>query len=133
MGLVGQAGEEAADASDGDGEDEGVDPSVAGAFFGVGEEFGDFDADPTADEAADDGFSADPGFESMGFGLGEVLVEGFDPVEDFCAGECAGDGAGEVPEVSFEVLVFELGLEGKVEGEAGEVGGEFHDGVGGGG
>jgi hypothetical protein len=59
VGVVGEAGEEASDAADGDAEGEGDGVEVAGRVAQSDVAFGEFDADQAEDECADDGFASD--------------------------------------------------------------------------
>ncbi len=56
--VVGEAGQEAADAADGDAEAEWQGEEVSGAGANAGEGLGDLDGKPTAEQAADDGLAA---------------------------------------------------------------------------
>ena len=133
VGLVGEAGEEAADASDGDGDGEGVDPGVAGALGGAGEFFGDFDADPTAHEASDDGLAVEPRIDAGDGGLGFMSAEAFSPGEQFGPDKSAADRADDGPEPAFKVahtvLRLNAGLDGQMRGEADGVGDALHHAV----
>lgn len=57
-GVVGEAGEEAADAADGDADAERDGEKVSGAGVDSANALGDFNRDPSAEETADDGFAA---------------------------------------------------------------------------
>ncbi len=59
VGVVGEAGEEAADASDGDAEGEGDGVEVAGGCAESDVALGEFDGEEAEDEGADDGLAAD--------------------------------------------------------------------------
>jgi hypothetical protein len=101
VGVIGQTGEEAADASDGDAEEEGGDISIAAAAVQAAEFFGDFDADPPAQQSADDRFAFSPDHRVVA--VMPVLREGFDDGQEFCADECADDRPGDEPDVRFGV------------------------------
>ena len=99
-GVVVEAGEEAADASDGHAEDEGEDVEVAGGEVDADAFFGEFDAGPATEESADDGFSAKPGAGVAE--VREIFKRGLGPGEDFGAEGGAEDGADDEPHVLFE-------------------------------
>src|SRR6185437_2041920 len=91
-GVVGEAGEEAADAADGDAEAERDGEEIAGAGADVRETFDEFDGEPPAEQSADDGLAA------AGEGEDLMPVESTDrrvleQPEDAAAEECA-DGSG---------------------------------------
>jgi len=93
VGVVGEAGEEASDAADGDakGERDGVE--VTGGVTESDIALDEFDGDQAASEGADDGFASDEGG-----GVVEVVQsEGgiFEPVEELGAERGSGDGGGE--------------------------------------
>ena len=128
VGVVGESGEEAADASDGDGGAEGEDPGVAGALVEVEDFFGDFCGEPGAGESADDGFSS-----------GEEVVHAwsgraFDPSEEFGADERSDRGGGSQPKCLLDGFVcgeFAAVIAGEEHGgDADEIAEAFHDGVG---
>jgi hypothetical protein len=93
VGVVGEAGEEASDAADGDAEGEGDGVEVAGGVAQSDVTFGEFDADEAEDESAHDGLAAEEIFGVVQAVRGELGV--FEPEQDFCA-ECAsGHGGGD--------------------------------------
>ncbi len=94
--VVCEAGEEAADAADGDAEAEWDGEEVAGAGADVGEALDELDGEPAAEEAADDGFAA----AGEGEELMEVEAAGggvLEQAEDAAAEESADGGGGDDP------------------------------------
>src|SRR5580700_7427005 len=92
VGVVGEAGEEAADAADGDADAEGQGEEIAGAAADAGEAFDEFDADPAAEESADDGFASRCNEECeqlMGVPGCEDGGELFGDAEEAAADECS--------------------------------------------
>jgi hypothetical protein len=106
VGVVGEAGEEASDAADGDAEGEGDGVEVAGGGAESDVALGEFDADQAEDECADDGFAADEVGGVVEAVQGELRI--FEPEQQFGAdggsgyggsdngpAERGGDGVGE--------------------------------------
>ncbi len=93
VGVVGEAGEEAADASDGDakGERNGVEVASGSAESDVA--LGEFDGEESEDESADDGFAADQVGGVVEIVPGELRV--FEPEEELGAERASGDGCGD--------------------------------------
>jgi hypothetical protein len=93
VGVVGEAGEEAADASDGDAESEGDGVEIAGGLAESDIALDEFDGDEAEDESADDGLSA----QQVG-GVAEVVpgeLGIFEKKEKFGAEGGAGYGGGD--------------------------------------
>jgi hypothetical protein len=93
VGVVGEAGEEAADASDGDAESEGDGVEIAGGLAESDIALDEFDGDEAEDESADDGLSA----EQVG-GVAEVVpgeLGILEKKEKFGAEGGAGYGGGD--------------------------------------
>lgn len=89
--VVGEAGEEASDASDGDTEGEGDGVEVPGGVAQSDVAFGEFDANQAEDESADNGFAAEEVGGAVQAVRGELRV--FEPEQDFGA-ECASGHCG---------------------------------------
>jgi hypothetical protein len=93
VGVVGEAGEEAADASDGNAESEGDGVEIAGGLAESDIALDEFDGDEAEDESADDGLSA----QQVG-GVAEVVpgeLGIFEKKEKFGAEGGAGYGGGD--------------------------------------
>ena len=93
VGVVGEAGEEASDASDGDAEGEGDGVEVAGRVAQSDVAFGQFDADEAEDECADNGLAAGEVGWVVQAVRGQLRV--FKPEQDFGAERASGDGGGD--------------------------------------
>jgi len=95
-GVVGETGEEAADAADGDADAEWHGEEVAGAGANVGEALDDFDGQPAAQQATDDGLAAAGEGKEL---LNTKTVDGgvFEHAEDAAAEESADGGSGDDP------------------------------------
>jgi len=93
IGAVRQAGEEAANAPDGDAERDGRGEEVAGGARLAGEALGQFDEEQAANQRADDGLAAEQvdGIAPAGERGGRVL----EPVEDAAADRRARDAGGD--------------------------------------
>ena len=108
VGVIGEAGEEATDAADRHCQGQGVDPQVAGTMADAGGALGDFHADPSADEAADNRLSAEPFFQSDAacadrrHGCYFPIV--FRERQQACPCECPDNCAGDFPEASLHAF-----------------------------
>ena len=121
VGVVGEAGEEASDASDGDTEGEGDGVEVAGGGAEADVAFGEFDADQTEGEGADDGFASDEVGGVVQAVKGELRV--LEPEQEFGAQRASGDGGGDDgPAERGGDGVGEAAAEGEVDGEGNTVG-----------
>ena len=92
VGVVGEAGEEAADAADGDAEAEGDGEEVARTGADAEERLGDFHDEPAAEKASDDGFAAGEKKRRPVEADARGLLQ---QAEEAAAGECAECGGGE--------------------------------------
>jgi hypothetical protein len=93
VGVVGEAGEEASDAADGDPEGEGDGVEVAGGVAQSDVAFGEFDADQAEDECADNGFAAGEVGGVVQAVRGELRV--FEPEQDLGAERASGYRGGD--------------------------------------
>ena len=93
VGVVGEAGEEASDAADGDAEGQRDGVEVSGGFAETDVAFCKFDGDEAEGEGADDGFASDDVVRIVQMLPGEFGV--FEPEEEFGAecgsSDCGGD------------------------------------------
>ena len=93
IGVVGESGEKAADAADGDAEGEWDGVEIAGGLADADVALEEFDGDQAEDQGSDDGFSS----HEVG-GVAEVLpgeLGVFEPVEEPGAESGSGDGGGD--------------------------------------
>ena len=93
IGVVGESGEETADAADGDAEGEWDGVEIAGGLADADVALEEFDGDQAEDQGSDDGFSS----HEVG-GVAEVLpgeLGVFEPVEEPGAESGSGDGGGD--------------------------------------
>jgi len=126
VGVVGEAGEEAADASDGDaeGERDGIEVAGGGAESDVA--FGEFDGDESEGQGADDGFAADEVSRIVQTVPGELRV--LEPEQEFGADGASRDGGGDDgPAERSCDGVGEAAAECEVDGERDEVGERFKE------
>ncbi len=129
VGVVGEAGEEASDASDGDAEGERDGVEVSGGIAESDVTFGEFDGDEASGECADDGFAADEVGGVVQVVPGELRV--FEPVEELGAEGGSGDGGGyDGPAEGREDGVSETAAEGEVDRERDDIGERFEEEVG---
>ncbi len=126
IGVVGESGEEAADASDGDaeGERDGVEISGGGAESDV--VFREFDGEEASDESADDGLASHEKRRVVQILQRELRV--FEPVEELRS-ECrSGDGGGDRgPAERSDDGISEAAAQPEVELEGDEVGEGFEE------
>jgi hypothetical protein len=129
VGVVGEAGEEASDASDGDAESEGDGVEVAGGGAESDVAFDEFDGDDASGERADDGFAAGEISGVVQTLPGELRV--FEPEQGSGAegGSGYGGGDGRPAEWSGDGIS-EAAAEGEIDGEGDEVGERFEKQVG---
>jgi hypothetical protein len=121
VGVVGEAGEEASDASDGDaeGERDGVEVAGGGAESDVA--FGEFDGDESEDEGADDGLASDEVGGVVQAVPGELWV--FEPEQELGADGASGyRGSDDGPAKGGDDGIREAAAECEVDGERDEVG-----------
>ena len=93
IGVVGESGEEAADAADGDTEGEWDGVEIAGGVVDADIALEEFNGDQAEDQGADDGFSS----HEVG-GVAEALpgeLGVFEPVEESGTESASGDGGGD--------------------------------------
>ncbi len=120
VGVVGESGEEASDASDGDaeGERDGVEISGGGVESDIA--FDEFDGEEAADESADDGLASDEEGWIVQVLQRELRV--FEPVEELGTESCAGYGGGDHgPAEGSGDGISEAAAEGEVNAEADDV------------
>jgi hypothetical protein len=129
VGVVGEAGEETSDASDGDAECERDGVEVAGGGAESDVTFGEFDGDESEGEGADDGFAPDEVDRIVQTVPGELRV--LEPEQEFGADGASGDGGGDdSPAERSCDGVGEAAAECEVDGERDEVGERFKEEVG---
>ena len=126
VGVVGEAGEEAADASDGDAEGEWDGVEVAGGGAESDVAFGEFDGEESESQGADDGLAADEVSRIVQTVPGELRV--LEPEQKFGADGASGDGSGDDgPAKRSCDGVGEAAAECEVDGERDEVGERFKE------
>ncbi len=126
IGVVGESGEEASDASDcdADGERDGVEVPGGGAESDVA--FDEFDGEQTSDESADDGFASDEKGRVVQVLQRELRV--FEPVKEFGAEGRAGYRGGDRgPAEGSGDGISEAAAEGEVDAEADDVRERFEE------
>ena len=127
--VIGEAGEEAADASDGDAERERDCVEIAGRGAKTDVALDEFDGDEAADQGADDGFAAD-----QVLGIVEVVQGGawiFEPKENFRTERGTGNGGGDRgPAKRRGDGISEAAAEEKIDAEGDHVGESFEEEVG---
>ena len=126
VGVVGEAGEEAANASDGDAESERDGVQIAGGGAEPNEALHEFDSDEAGDEGSDDGFASD---EVVG--VVEVLKREawvFEPEKKFGTESSAGDGGSDDgPPKRSDDGISEAAAELQVRGEGNDVRERFEE------
>jgi hypothetical protein len=129
VGVVGEAGEEASDASDGDAEGEGDGVEVSGGSAESDVAFGELDTDQTEGEGADDGLASDEVGGVVEAVQGELRV--FEPEQEFGADGGSGYGGGDDgPAERGGDGVGEAAAEGEVDTGGDDVGKGFEEEVG---
>jgi hypothetical protein len=128
-GVVGEAGEEASDASDGDAEGEWDGVEVAGGVAESDVAFGEFDGDESEGEGADDGFASDEVSGVVPAVPGELRV--FEPEQELGTDGASGYGGGDDgPALRNRDGVGEAPAEREVDTERDEVGERLKEDVG---
>jgi hypothetical protein len=128
VGVVGEAGEEASDAADGDAESERDGVEVAGGLVESDVAFDEFDGDEACGERADDGFASDEIGGVVEAVPGEFGV--FEQVEKLRAESGAGYGCGnDGPAEGNGDGIAEAAAENEVNTEGDEVGESFEEDV----
>ncbi len=93
VGVVGEAGEEASDAADGDAEGEGDRVEISGGDAQSDVTFDEFDSEEAEGKGSDDGFASDEVIRVVEVLQGEARI--FEPEQKFGAegraGDCGGD------------------------------------------
>jgi hypothetical protein len=126
VGVVGEAGEEAPDAADGDAEGEGNGVEVAGGGAESDVTFREFDADEAEGESTDDGFASDQVGGVVQAVQGELRI--FEPEQEFGADGRSGYGGGDDgPAERGGDWVGEAAAEGEVNDGCDDVGERFKE------
>jgi hypothetical protein len=126
VGVVGEAGEETSDASDGDAEGERDGVKVAGGGAESDVAFGEFDGEESEDEGADDGFASDEVGRIVQAMPGELRV--LEPEEEFGADGGSGYGGGDDgPAERSRDGVGEVAAEQEVDDECDDIGERFKE------
>jgi len=126
VGVVGEAGEKASDATDGDAEGERDGVEVAGGMAQSNVAFDEFDGDEAAGEGTDDGFASDEVGGVVEVVHGEDGV--FEPEQKFGAERGSGNGGGERGPAEWgREGISEAAAELEIDAEADEVGEGFEE------
>jgi len=128
VGIVGEAGEEATDAADGDAEGEGDGVEIAGGLAESDVALDELDGNQAKDEGADDGFATHEICGVVQVLPGEYRV--FQPEEKLGAECCSGDGGCDHgPTDGRGDGIAEAAAEREIDAEGDEVGESFEEDV----